>query len=291
MRRLPWALALLLGLPLSLAACLWDRDTPADEAKGMLEVVAAITGRFERNPPLYYEMRLARVADELQSDPADLAACDRLGRGDEAIAWMERKHAQLENHDPANPETREHLYRYHANLGTFLVHRWARQGADRSRIDEVKAARDHIAKAIAINPHAHFGREKYQLQALDWIIDPPKSEGMPYLPNLLGWSPHGYSSDQVDPKKADDAVRGLAGLVVLGNAWESVDVFNALLVALHLDSLGYGQLPEGGRNTLAYLAWLRCNELIDAGKGSILTDAPKGQAIKSLLREPNLGIR
>ena len=61
MRRTLTALALLLGLPLSVAACLWDRDTPADEAKGMPEVVAVLTGRFERNPPLFYEMRLARV--------------------------------------------------------------------------------------------------------------------------------------------------------------------------------------------------------------------------------------
>ena len=60
MRR-PDGPALLLGLPLSVAACLWDRDTPADEARGLPEVVAVLTGRFERNPPLFYEMRLGRV--------------------------------------------------------------------------------------------------------------------------------------------------------------------------------------------------------------------------------------
>ena len=32
MKRILTALALLLGLPLSVAACLWDRDTPVDEA-------------------------------------------------------------------------------------------------------------------------------------------------------------------------------------------------------------------------------------------------------------------
>ena len=80
-----------------------------------------------------------------------------------------------------------------------------------------------------------------------------------------------------DPKEADDAIRGLAGLIVLGNAWESVDVFNALDVGLQHDSLGYAKEREGGRNTLAYLAWLRCRELIDSGKSSILPDAPKGK--------------
>src|SRR3954467_13072739 len=131
------ALALLLGLPISVAACLWDRDTPADEAKGMPEVIAVLAGRFERNPPLFYEMRLARVTAYLQSHPEDLAAyddagvaCDRLGRGDEAIAWMEKKREQLDRLDASRPEVKEQWYRYHANLGTFLVHRWVRQGAD-----------------------------------------------------------------------------------------------------------------------------------------------------------------
>jgi tetratricopeptide (TPR) repeat protein len=294
MRRTLAALALLLGLPLSAAACLWDRDTPRDEARGLPEVVAVLTGRFERNPPLFYEMRLARVTSHLESHPGDLAAyddagvaCDRLGRGDEAIAWMEKKRAQLDGLDASRPEVKEPLYRYHANLGTFLVHRWVRQGADRARIGEVKAARDEIARALQINPDAHFGREKYQLRALEWIVDPPKVEGWRGLPNFLGWSPDDIYGQETDPKEADDAVRGLAGLVVLGNAWESVDVFNALDIALQRDSLGYERGREGGRNTLAYLAWLRCRELIDAGKGSMLPDAPRAEPLKAILPKPD----
>jgi hypothetical protein len=294
MRRTLTAVALLLVLPLSVAACLWDRDTPANEAKGMPEVVAVLVGRFERNPPLFYEMRLARVTAYLQSHPDDLAAyddagvaCDRLGRGNEAIAWMEKKRAQLEKLDASRPEVKEQRYRFHANLGTFLVHRWARQGADRTKIDEVKAARDEIAKALEINPNAHFGREKYQLRTLEWIVDPPKVEGSQSLPNLLGWSFDDIYGQETDPKEADDAVRGLAGLVVLGNAWESVDIFHALNVALQRDSMGHERGREGGRNTLAYLAWLRCRELVDAGKGSMLPDSPKGEGLKSLLRRPD----
>jgi len=101
---------------------------------------------------------------------------------------MEKKWAQLEKLDASRPEVKEQNYRYHANLGTFLVHHWARQGADRTKIDEVKAARDEIAKAMEINVNAHFGRETYQLRALKWIVDPPKAEGSQNLPNLLGWS-------------------------------------------------------------------------------------------------------
>ena len=186
MRRVLTAIALLLGLPLSVAACLWDRDTPADEAKGMPEVVAVLTGRFERNPPLFYEMRLDRVAAHLQSHP-DGPRRLRRRRGRLRPPRARRRGDRLDGEEAgatrharrlAIPRCKEQRYRYHANLGTFLVHRWARQGADRAKIDEVKAARDEIAKALEINPNAHFGREKYQLRALDWIIDPPKVEGL-----------------------------------------------------------------------------------------------------------------
>ena len=163
-------------------------------------------------------------------------------------------------------------------------------GADRAKIGEVKAARDEIAKAMAINPNAHFGREKYQLRALEWIIDPPRAAGRDDLPNLLGWSLEDVYGQKIDPKDADDAVRGLAGLIVLGNAWESVDVFHALGFALQADSLGFEKNREGGRNTLAYLAWLRCRELIDAGKGSMLPDAPKGDALKAMIRRARLRV-
>ena len=274
MKRAPTVIALLLGLPLSAAACLWDRDTPAEEALGMPEVVLAITGRFDRNPPLFYHRRLTRVADHLRCHPEDLGAyddagvaCDRLGLGDEAITWMERKQVRMEAIDDSDPGRDVQRYRYHANLGTFLVHRWLRRGADRAKIDEVVAARDEIAEALQINPDAHHGRERYQLRALEWIIDPPEVIESAELPNLLGWSFGDIYGSETDPEDAHDAVRGLAGLIVLGDAWESVDVFHALNVALQRDSVRYDRGREGGRNTLAYFAWLRCRELIDVGQG------------------------
>ncbi len=291
MRRALMILILVGGLPLTVLACLWDRDTPAEEAEGMPEVVAVITGRFPRNPPLFYEMRLARVAQHLRSEPEDLAAyddagvaCDRLGRGDEAIEWMKRKREQLESLPASDPAVKEQWYRYHANLGTFLVHRWARQGSDRAKIAEVEQARDEIAEALKINPEAHFGREKYQLKALEWIIAPP--ELGPYgLPTLVGW-PTDTFSYRIEPQVAHDAVKGLAGLIVLGNAWESIDVFHALDLALQHDTLGFSADRDGGRNSLAYLARLRCFELIDDGKCSILPGAPTGENLKRHLLGP-----
>jgi hypothetical protein len=104
-------------------ACIWDSDTLAAEARGIPDVIAVIVGRFERQPAKYYEMRLARVTKLLEEDPQNLvayddagAACDRLGRGDEAIAWMERKKAVLETMDETDPIVIEHRYRYLANV-------------------------------------------------------------------------------------------------------------------------------------------------------------------------------
>ncbi len=52
------AFALLAAMPAH--ACINDRDTLAEEIKGLPDVAQIITGRFERNPPLYHQMRIDR---------------------------------------------------------------------------------------------------------------------------------------------------------------------------------------------------------------------------------------
>src|SRR4051812_3311507 len=103
-------------------ACLWDRDTVAHEATGIPEVVDIIAGRFERNPPLYYQMRRERVEALLKRDPSNLAsyddaavACDRLGDDDSAIKLMQEKARQLAV--TSAPDKSDHVYRYEANIG------------------------------------------------------------------------------------------------------------------------------------------------------------------------------
>ncbi len=293
MRKIVLSFSLVLAIPILACACYWDSDTPSDESIEVNDVLDAITGRFDRFPPLYYQMRLTRVTSHVESEPEDLGAyddagvaCDRLGRGDEAIAWMARKKAVLDRlpdkHKDSDSftEAKTHRYRYHANLGTFLVHRWLHNGADRTKIDEVKAARAEIARAIEINPEAHFGREKYQLMAIDWIIAPPAMPASGDLPNLLGWE-KGKMPDDFDPAEAAEAVRGLAGLIRLGNAWESVDVFHALSVAMQYNRLGFEPEFQDLQLPLAYFAYARCQELIDAGKGSLVPNSPKGADLKS----------
>jgi tetratricopeptide (TPR) repeat protein len=306
--------ALLVASPL--CACLWDGDTLAQESAGLPDVKAIIVGGFPRNPPLYYEMRLERAAGLLKTRPDDLdayddaaVACDRLGRSDEAIEWMSKKAAALErmNYQPKAHAQPNHKYRYLANLGTFNAHRWFKNGAKRDAMDDLPRARDLIKQAIAENPDAHFGREEYQLRALEWVIQgepfvPSKGAAadrwskLPYetreklalpgqLPNLLGITHQQAVRIHDDDSNLDKlglkgAIEGLCGLIIMGNAWESVDVFYALAMALQTT----------GRSSFAYMAVLRVLALVDAGRNSIVPGAPTGRELRAAIEESETGI-
>jgi tetratricopeptide (TPR) repeat protein len=236
----------------------------------MPEVIAAITGRFDRFPPLYYEMRLERVTSEVATTPGDLAlyddaavACDRLGRHDEAIGWMSRKADQL----AAAPDL-EHHYRYLANLGTFHAHRWIARGADRSDLSDLTTAETLIVQAIELNPDAHFGRERYQLLAIRWLLNPPPSVG--FAPSIFCAEPtlcplveHSWlDAKRLEQSGYADAAEGLTGLVVLGNAWNSPDIYAALRTAL----------IDRGDASVAYLAFLRIRDLESEGRTTLHPD-------------------
>jgi tetratricopeptide (TPR) repeat protein len=273
------AVAFLALTPLSAHACLNDRDSDAlafeatqlpivrpeasSEAPDIPGIVEVIVGRFPRNPALYYQLRIERCQKELAANPKLLAlyddisvAYDKLGKSGEALSWIEKKRPYI----PASDT--EALYRYFANAGTFRAHRWLREGAKDERIGELEQAHAEIAKAIALKPDAHFGREAAQLQAMNWILKEHTSQSLAYfiyhsatLEKLRDTAPLTNSPDKT--------LLGLAGLVVLGNAWESVDVFGALA----------GQLNKRGDAKVAYLAELRCRELIRAGKKSLFEGA------------------
>lgn len=255
--------------------CRWDRTTLASEELSMPGMIDIIVGRFEREPPRYYSMRLERVAKEIDAYPSRLdlyddasVACDVLGRHDEAIEWMARKKTELEKRDFLNSKVYEHWYRYHANLGTFYAHRWLKNGARRDNLSDIKHGRDLIAKAIEINPKAHFGREEWQLMAMEWLIElPPAKQPMSMWISLPSTSTLLHMRwDDANETEPDwgSATKGLAGMIAMGNAWESIDIYYALTIALANDQ----------RRVLGLLALNRVEELLENGGESLHPSGP-----------------
>lgn len=247
----------LLSLASLASACLWDRDTLAEESRADKEPLSIIVGHFERNPPLYYQMRLDRVTKEIGASPTKLdlyddagVACDRLSRHDEAILWMERKARAM-----GAKGSKDDRYRYHSNLGSFYAHRWFVNKPDWVKTRDLDLGIEHIRKALGINPNAHFGREKFQLGILEWVRTQPKVED----PSDQWFSPLAsflLEKEIIVRDKQTDAVKGLLGLIRLGTAWENIDVFAALAEALATDRNG----------TTAVAALARVQELQNAGK-------------------------
>jgi tetratricopeptide (TPR) repeat protein len=147
-------LPLILALVTSACACLWDSDTLQMERLRFPGVLEIITGKFVRHSQAYYELRIKDRLKKLEAKPDDPALIDdlavgydKLGRYDEGITVLEKSLA-------AEPDRYETL----ANLATLLFHA--------GRLEESK---QHVQRALEINPNAHFGREKYQLLLTEYV--------------------------------------------------------------------------------------------------------------------------
>lgn len=141
-------------------ACLWDWDTLQMERRRFPGVLEMITGKFVRHSSAYYEWRIrdrSRRMRDQADDPAladDLAlAFSKLGRQADGIVLLEQA-----------LETHADRYETLANLGT--IHMLA---------GDLETGKEYIDKAIAINPNAHFGREKYQSLLAEYFLTARKS--------------------------------------------------------------------------------------------------------------------
>jgi tetratricopeptide (TPR) repeat protein len=282
------SIACFLSLVALAPACLNDRDTLADEAKNNRDVLTTLLGGLERNPPLYYQMRIKRIEDDLAKNPQlideydDIAvANDRVGKDDDAIKWIEAKKKQLAPLDMKSDSSKDEWYRYYANCGTFWAHRWFHAGADANKINDIEHSRDLITEALKINPDAHFGREKYQVAVLDWIIYCREETPVSLAYFIQGWeyqNENGLSDEGlgngIHNSHVDKAVTGLSGLIRLGGAWQSADIYIAIASLLNLP-----MRPSA----LSSVAVLRAKEILDAGGKSL---NPKFSSIDGELYKP-----
>lgn len=252
-------LALLLVLSATTRACYNDRDTEIRERVSPPEVLRALMGAFVRYPAAYYEARVARLrAKPSLSDPEldDLAvALGRLGREEEGLEALARKKG----------ETKEARYRLRANRGTLLAHLALRRGGDEALL---KRATEDIAEAIRIKPAAHFGREGVQLEVPRW------AQG------IAGNPAHGSAApDRLWQSLRDDdaTLKGLAGLVELGGAWESPDIvaaIGALIPGVDEDPEKYDEsIQRLDLGRAGVYARLRFADLKAAGRRSLHPDS------------------
>ena len=142
--------------PKPLHACLWDYDTLAMERNRFPGTHELIVGYFPRHSDAFYQWRIddrlkVPVSQRTPQDYNDIAvAYDKLGQQDKAIQTIEAKILKW---------PKENRYESEANLGTFLIHS-----------GKLQEGVNHLSKAIEINPDAHFGREKYQVLLVEYMI-------------------------------------------------------------------------------------------------------------------------
>ena len=241
-------LALIPGIA---SACLNDRDTLEHEARNRPAVTDAISGWFDRNPPLYYQMRIDRLEKEASLTTAEVddlsVAYDRIGESAKAKAVI--------GPDVARRKSSDEKYRWYANHGTFLAHGWFKAGAKPENIADLKQSVTEIEKAIEINPEAHFGREGTQLAVLRYFLAMKEGKTKESLGEWLNRSLH-----------SSEWERGVPGLIMLGNAWESPDMFAAYAYLLF----------KNEKPSHAEFAIFRYEELVKAGKVPVTIDPKRG---------------
>jgi hypothetical protein len=233
---------LMAGMPL--LACLWDGDTLAAEQARFPEAAQLITGTFPRHSREFHEWRvkecesLIKAQKDVLTTHDDLAVSQhKLGDHKGAIETMNQKEKRFPG-----------VYETYSNLGTFYIYT--------GQLDE---AMKHIRKALTINENAHFGREKYQLWLVEWLLH-QKKEG-PDEPGSIrdivegearGFARFLITKGTMDERKRAEAVRG-----VLGMMWFA-DHDNPLLLEALGDLLIFGKQQTNAAQ-LAALSYLHAS--------------------------------
>ncbi|HLO97077.1 MAG TPA: hypothetical protein VK171_00665, partial [Fimbriimonas sp.] len=158
---------------------------------------------------------------------------DRLSKIDDAI--------QIIQQSKTARKTQMDWYRYHANYGTFLVHKWASQGAKKYETQLLKESISEIEEALKLFPASHFGRERIQLALQKAWLNPEKV------------------NEIFKPIPAEDLVVGISGIIMMGLGYELPDAY----LMLRKKITDGGGLVQG-------VADHRFRELVNQGKPSLL---------------------
>ena len=191
-----------------LRACLWDSETLAQEREKFPGTLELITGKFLRHSDDYYRWRLADRQARLKND----------GENDRLLDDIAVSYEKLGNHQEAIRVAREQLsrspqrYESLANLGTFLIHD-----------GQFAAGLEYIDQALAVNPDAHFGREKYQRLLVRYLLHrfpegeislplSPRSSGDGFVRFLAQQFSDGEKTS-LDQSEVTEAIKGVSGMM------------------------------------------------------------------------------
>jgi tetratricopeptide (TPR) repeat protein len=257
-------------------ACLWDSDTLATESARFPNVAGIMAGVFPRHSKEYHVWRIQQKQPLVESGKAgasdydDLAVSQhKLGDHKAAIATMMAKEQKVSG-----------LYETYSNLGTFYIY-----------AGELSVAQKWIEKALAINPNAHFGREKYQRWLVMWlrerrstVLTEDEKKKAPFRDP--GEVPTGFAAfvarQQMggatgDPEfikftevQQDAAIGGVIGMMYFA------DFDNPILQEALGDLLSYGKM-EGNASQLAGLCYLHASEKV--------TDPEEKAKLKALMHK------
>ena len=215
---MPAVACLLLLMVSPLVACLWDFDTIKMETQRFPGTLELIAGKFLRHSKPFYAWRIEdrqkRIAEAAENDESVATLYDDLAVAQEKTGQTEAAIETMLKKDELWPGQ----YTTQANLGTFYIHS-----------GQLEKGIEHIEKAIAINPDAHFGREVYQKLLVKYVLS-KRVNGETILPlNAKSYSDRsgGFAGflleSQGIPRYSEarseiqQAITGIQGMMHFGN--------------------------------------------------------------------------
>jgi tetratricopeptide (TPR) repeat protein len=255
--------------------CLWDSDTLDNELRGLPEAFDLVVGRFHKHSDAYYQARVDAILGNWSKSVAptyaefdDLAvAYEHLGQRDLAIEVMSEKALLLKS-----APDEEHQYRCYANLGTFYAH-----------AGDFERGLQNLRKAIAINPNAHFGRESFQIELIEYVAAASADSELwsqssflryagyalpPFIgvdvPRMAESDPRRVSRERSEVRELsrDDAWKAMAGMVRFGGL-EGAELYRSLGELflsshdLHLAWWSFGRAVERGHPAAGVIQGIR----------------------------------
>ncbi len=223
-------------------ACGWDWETYHAEARSLPCVFDALLGFWPKHTPEYHQVRIEAADQALRWIPGWAEGLDAKGISLMKLGRLERAEAVMARRHDLAPEA----YPGHANLGTLYTF-----------TGDFDRALAHIDRAMAIEPEAHFGREKYHRALVVFLRRVKADPAVATTENFLGVSLSDrqrfggsrgtYRALGLD----DDAFDALVSMLTVYGADELAEVY------LTLGEL----LAARGHPRLAYTAYRRAKAL------------------------------